>query len=89
MCATVPLPPLSGQPYALLFHCLCSTSDSVSFVSMLSPVFLLQCLFGSSSRTALSTVDRENFAIKINLRSRPTAKIKHAKNKLCSDTHDQ
>ena len=32
------------------------------------------------------TVDRENFAVKINSRSRPTAKIKHAKNKLRSDT---
>ena len=33
-----------------------------------------------------NTVDRENFAVKIILRSRPTAKIKHAKNKLHSDT---
>ena len=33
-----------------------------------------------------TTVNRENFAVKINSRSRPTAKIKHAKNKLRSDT---
>ena len=32
-----------------------------------------------------STVDRENFAVKIISRSRPTAKIKHAKNKLRGD----
>ena len=31
------------------------------------------------------TVDRENFAVKIISRSRPTAKIKHAKNKLRVD----
>ena len=31
------------------------------------------------------TVDRENFAVKIISRSRPTAKIKHAKNKLRGD----
>ena len=29
-----------------------------------------------------STVDRENFAVKIISQSRPTAKIKHAKNKI-------
>ena len=31
------------------------------------------------------TVDRENFAVKIITRSRSTAKIKHAKNKLRGD----
>ena len=30
----------------------------------------------------VTTVDRENFAIKIILRSRSTAKIEHAKNKI-------
>ena len=33
----------------------------------------------------LHTVDRENFAVKIISRSRPTAKIKLAKNKLRGD----
>ena len=30
----------------------------------------------------MSTIDRKNFAVKIILRLRPTAKIKHAKNKI-------
>ena len=34
------------------------------------------------------TVDRENFAVKIISRSRPPAKIKHAKNKLRGDAHE-
>ena len=38
-----------------------------------------------TSLITCSTVDRENFAVKIISRSRPTAKIKHAKNKLRGD----
>ena len=38
--STIPLPPLS-QSFAPLFRCLCSTSSSVSFISALSPIFLV------------------------------------------------
>ena len=37
------------------------------------------------SPASVYTVDRENFAVKIISWSRPTAKIKHAKNKLHGD----
>ena len=37
---TISLPPFS-QPFAPLFCCLCSTSSSLPFVSVPSPIFLL------------------------------------------------
>ena len=49
---TLPLPPLS-QHFTPLFHCLCSTSSSVSFVSVTTPIFLLLHWFESSSGVAV------------------------------------
>ena len=57
--ASIPLPSLS-QPFAPLFSCLCSTLNSVSFVSAPSLIFLLLRWFESTCRTALGIHVQQN-----------------------------
>ena len=45
----------------------------------------MEQIIKEKEKLAGHTVDQENFAVKIISRSRPNAKIKHAKNKLRGD----